>query len=402
MPEEPSKLDNNNSSQGLEPASGAAPREPVVSDNAIVTPDHAPKPWLNQESPKNKKGLIIGGIVAAVLLVFGIGGWSAYALWYQNPEKVVTDALMNAITAKSATFTATASSKDAEQTYSFTVDGKADYEHGSSISLQVGSKPVTGGAELKLGLGIIHTTGGNNYVKVDNLQEVYPQFIDMVVEEVSEDKAAQQQAEALISVLFDPVVKKIDGEWVRFRQTDVKTFDGGLTKEFECTEGVLQNLGTQKDMQQELADRYKDNKFILIKDSLGTINGKMGFKLELDKMAAQKFNGAFKTTKLYKELEKCSPDDQNIFDISNDSFEDLPADITMALWVDQWSHQMTGITISTSGLTEGSSTHKIEVTTDFNKPIAIEAPKDWLSFQDAMPDLFDIFSGSQSVQDTAI
>jgi len=47
---------------------------------------------------------MIGLIIVGVLAVLGGGLVSAYTFWYSNPNKVVSDALINTITAKTSIY----------------------------------------------------------------------------------------------------------------------------------------------------------------------------------------------------------------------------------------------------------------------------------------------------------
>lgn len=88
------------------------PITPVISQNIYPGPSDTSQPrpisgslTIEPMKPKkSKKGLMIGLIIVGVLAVLGGGLVSAYTFWYSNPNKVVSDALINTITAKTSIY----------------------------------------------------------------------------------------------------------------------------------------------------------------------------------------------------------------------------------------------------------------------------------------------------------
>ena len=66
----------------------------------------APQPQYNgvpMQPKKKKTGLIIGIVLGVIALIAIISAVLVYFLWWQSPEKMVTDAVSNAIMAKKMT-----------------------------------------------------------------------------------------------------------------------------------------------------------------------------------------------------------------------------------------------------------------------------------------------------------
>ena len=73
-----------------------------MDQNSQPTPQ---PPYGNMATPKPKKkktGLIVGITLGVLAIVAIIATLLTYFLWWQNPEKMVTDAVSNAIVAKKA------------------------------------------------------------------------------------------------------------------------------------------------------------------------------------------------------------------------------------------------------------------------------------------------------------
>ena len=84
----------------------AAPLQPTAPASTVfgtsATPDTLAIAPTGGGSGKKK--LILVSILAGAFVLLG-GGVAAYNLWYQNPEKVLSDALINAAKAKTITYT---------------------------------------------------------------------------------------------------------------------------------------------------------------------------------------------------------------------------------------------------------------------------------------------------------
>jgi hypothetical protein len=83
-----------------------SPQTPPVPSFSTNTNEDLPRPMMQTPPPKKSmsRGVkTIFVIIAALAVILG-GGYSAYALWYNQPKKVTDDALRSALTAKSAGF----------------------------------------------------------------------------------------------------------------------------------------------------------------------------------------------------------------------------------------------------------------------------------------------------------
>ena len=111
-----------------------APQEPQDPVNPVV----APVPQQVVTSPKKGKRGLLWAIVALVIVVL-LGGGSAlaYNFWYQNPNKVVSDALLHAVTAKTVSMTGTLDMSTKDYKVKLEVSGKNSLEANSQVAVKL-------------------------------------------------------------------------------------------------------------------------------------------------------------------------------------------------------------------------------------------------------------------------
>ena len=87
----------------VEPAAAnipALPVPPVVPIEPTGLSNDTPSP-----KPKKRKLLLIGALIVGVSIVLGGSSAAAFTFWYQNPDKVLGDAFVQAIRSKTVTYT---------------------------------------------------------------------------------------------------------------------------------------------------------------------------------------------------------------------------------------------------------------------------------------------------------
>lgn len=339
---------------------------PVVNDYA--TPKVANK----------KKKFIVAGIIAGAILLLGGGGvYATYALWYQNPEKVLADAVTNAIKAKTVTYkgTMTADSNDVKVAIEF--DG---VEAGlSSRDVNAKITLTTQGKEFKLNGSALADKDGNIFFKVGNLKAVVDQTL-----------GATGMASA-----FDGLIAKIDNKWIRISADDLADFSKEASDAKKCATDVLKKLDTDKATRDEIATIYGKNKFIVIDSSLParSVAGvdSMGYKLSFNKTVAKSFVDAVNQTQLMKDLQKC--DDS--FKLDADAITREPSSGTTATFevsVSRWSHEFTQLKAGATSK-DGSGSATIEPL--FNKDVKVVAPTDFLTLKQLQAEIESAMSAAQ-------
>lgn len=316
-------------------AASAAPAQPVQPAQSAFGTN--PQPFAPQPQ-KSKKGLIIGIVVASVAAVGLIGGGVGAYVWYQNPDKVLDDAMANALLEKRGTYdtkleiTNTGSSAGSlVMNYQTTSDGEK-----MAISYDVDANIAD--TKAKLDGGMYYEVGGSYYMKVNGINKILNDYMD------AQGVSRSQMPSSILDI-----IDKVDNKWISVSEADLKDIikdDDTLVKLKQCTDKVATNLQKDLSYKQEIATLYQKNRFILIDKSLGSRDGAVGFELKGDESKAKEFVKGLKDTKVVKEYRDCLPSDQHssfdeIFnDTSSKSTSSSADDGKIEVWIDQWSHKL--------------------------------------------------------------
>ena len=377
---------------------GTADTEPIQRTSSTVSDET--RPWLREEEKPSKKGKIIG-IIAAVLAIVLVGSsYAAYALWYQNPEKVVMDSMLSAVLAKTSK-----TSGDMTLTYNdyvikvdFTGEGGADEGTSGSATLTVKNKKQNIDIALK-GQGVV-ASKGDVYLKVDDLEKVYNGILDAIIDSqvdtlkqqgqsVAEDQT--KQLRQAYDSLFGSVITKIGDKWIKISADDVKTFDKKLSDEYTCIQEVSKKIKDDKKLIDQVSDVYMQHRFLIIKDNLGVRDGSVGYAVDIDKQIGKEFDKAVQDTTLYKDLAGCSDGAAQYLKSTGESGskvdEDTSSDPTyeIEVWANQWSHQLTKLKV---GISSDKSSDKmaldLNMNPQINVPVTVATPKSVISLKDLM------------------
>lgn len=383
----------------------ATPAEPAVATPPVVAP--APEPasvFGTAATPLavtpggqggKKKSLIIASVIIGVLVLLGGVSAAAYTLWYQKPEKVLTDALINAALAESVTYSGTmnlANSKtdsptaaDGFKSMKLTVDGKSNRATGelnAKLSVVYGDKTY----ELS-GAGLVDKDV-NLYVKVNDVKKLFEQI-------ATETNSSYAEYPSYIT----KVIEKIDNKWIRFAPEDLKQYDTKYEETQKCVSETMKKLETDKDMSKEIVKVYQDNSFIVVKETLPATDGSLGYVIEGDADKYVAFAKAANKTKLATELQKCDKDIKLSEEKSDVKAAD-GSDGRLEVWVSRFDHQLTKVVLK--GDSDGMA-GDITVEPVFNKKVDVTAPTDFVKsselteiYQDAMKEYQSSLYGGTS------
>jgi hypothetical protein len=341
------------------------PNEPQLAGQAGLSPD--------QPQKKSKKRLIIGVVIAALLLLLVGGAAAAYKFWYQNPQKVVSDAVMNVLKAKTLTYRGNLSVEYEGGKVVIDMDGA--HPNLTSGATNLRATISTDDAEYKVdGSGMVDRDGVL-YVKLSNVREI--------IDSMAEQYGVQTQA-------FDEFVNKVDGKWIKISEEDIKKIDEEAGATQECVSTALNKFNDDDAAKRELADVYEKNPFVNIADNLGsqTIDGtdSMGYTITVDDRKADAFADSIKDLQVAKDLQKCDDSISMEPDESEDSDED--SETTVQVWVSRWSHELKRLKI------EGASDDNSgSFTFDplFNNEVSIDTPEDALTITELQDEISKAF-----------
>lgn len=328
------------------------------SSSPFTTPESQPVAFapqgietrpLGPNKPRGNRKKLVAIIVAAAVLVLGVGGYAAYALWYDAPQNVVADALSQVMKAKTGTvngsFEAVASGSNSKV--------KADFAFAQAESKNAsftGSLAVsTEGKTYTLKASAVGTKDSTAYLKLENVREVLNSVMGL----------SGVPPESL--AMFDGLIDKIDGKWVVVKPSDIQQ-DEKADKQAECVEKAFETFQSDQKQQNEVVDAYRKNSFIVVSKNLGTetINGAMSnhYELTTDDKKARAFGEAVTKTTIFKAADKCYDGEiSKSYNADETDDEDSAPDsgnTKVELWVDKWNHKPTKLKVSDTSNTKNT------------------------------------------------
>ncbi len=344
-------------------------------------------PVVVEGKPKSskKKFFIIGSVITALLLLGG-GTAAAYSLWYQNPDKVIGDALVNAMQAKTVAYTGSFDlkmddSSSPVSTFKFEVFGK-----GTRSASQLDAKLTFDYEDEKYAISgaALTAENGDVFLKANDVEEQLTKMLE-----------ASDSSYGEIPVYITDIIDKIDNKWVRISADDLKEYDDSHGETQKCVTDTVKRIEGDKATISEVVELYKNNKFIVVKEKLGSVDGSLGYVIDGDETKAKSFVDSLKDTKIMKELQKCDDafefDFEDLFDSSSSSNSDGTS--RLEIWVDRWSHQVTKLQLEGSS---DDSEGKLVVEPRINEAVSVESPKDFVALKDLIADIEDAMKQYQS------
>jgi hypothetical protein len=346
-----------------------APPAPSPTFGPIVPSDVAAAAAVNAsvQKKKSKKPLIIGIVIIAFLAIMGGSAAFAYTV-YQNPQKVVTDALVSAISAKSATYTGTVTIDTKDVKVKVDLKAKANETAGdldSTLTI------TSGGKDYTLDASVLTDGTGDLYFKASNLDSL-----------IATVKTALPTVPA---ATIDSLVAKINGIWIKVSADELKTYNADVATSETCISTELKKFNSDSNAQKEISALYQKNQFIVIDKSLGTKDGSTGYSIKADKTITKSFVDGLKSTKLYTDLHNCDNSftiDNSLFDTSTQS-----GNSNFEIWANTWSHQLTKVVIA--GDSDGTSLNATFLPT-FNQQVTVSTPTSSTTLTQLQSDLTSI------------
>ena len=305
-----------------------------------------PTPQLQYNSmpmrPKKKKtGLIIGVVLGVIVLIAIVSVALAYFLWWQNPEKMVTDAMSSAIMSKKMT----ADGKvvvDMRDQGKIELNVKTATDSGKSKA-NIDAKLDIKGVEKNIPLkgDAVLDSDGTIYVKINNFKDLYGTLLEMVMESSSGGNLSRSQ----IETYRDQTLRKMSSEIDKMGNTWMKISPDEIGSEYKCGIDVLKKIQSDESARKEVAQLYQKNSSFTIKDSkISDRNGGRGFELQGDNSKLSKFSDELKNSSAGKALSKCGK--SNSYKSSESSSIDTAS---LKVWVDRSSHELKALELKGSG-----------------------------------------------------
>ena len=352
----------------------------------------APQPQYNSVpmQPKKKKtGLIIGIVLGVIALIAIISAVLVYFLWWQNPEKMVTDAVSNAIMTKKMT----ADGKvviDMRDQGKIELNVKTATDSGKSKA-NIDAKLDVKGVEKNIPLkgDVVLDSDGTIYVKINNFKDLYGTLLEIVMESSSGGNLSRSQ----IETYRDQTLEKMGSEIDKMSDTWMKISPDEIGSEYKCGINALKKIQSDESARKEVAQLYRKNSFFTIKDSkISDRNGGRGFELQGDNSKLSKFNDEFKKSSAGKALSKCGK--YNSYKSSESSSIDKSS---LKVWVDRSSHELKALELKGDGR---KASVEISFDINMNKSEEIKAPSDAESLKEFVEGFMSGYSSGLSSTST--
>ena len=352
----------------------------------------APQPQYNgmpMQPKKKKTGLIIGIVLGVVALIAIISAVLVYFLWWQNPEKMVTDAVSNAIMAKKMT----ADGKvviDMRDQGKIELNVKTATDSGKSKA-NIDAKLDVKGVEKNIPLkgDVVLDSDGTIYVKINNFKDLYGTLLEIVMESSSGGNLSRSQ----IETYRDQTLEKMGSEIDKMSDTWMKISPDEIGSEYKCGINALKKIQSDESARKEVAQLYQKNSFFTIKDSkISDRNGGRGFELQGDNSKLSKFNDEFKKSSAGKALSKCGK--YNSYKSSESSSIDKSS---LKVWVDRSSHELKALELKGDGK---KASVEISFDINMNKSEEIKAPSDAESLKEFVEGFMSGYSSGLSSTST--
>ncbi len=353
----------------------------------------APQPQYNgvpMQPKKKKTGLTIGIVLGVIALIAIISAVLVYFLWWQNPEKMVTDAVSNAIMAKKMT----ADGKvviDMRDQGKIELNVKTATESGKSKA-NIDAKLNIKGVEKNIPLkgDVVLDSDGTIYVKINNFKDLYGTLLEIVMESSSGGNLSRSQ----IETYRDQTLRKMSSEIDKMGNTWMKISPDEIGSEYKCGINALKKIQSDESARKELAQIYQKNSFFTIKDSkISDRNGGRGFELQgNNKSNSSKFEEEFKNSSVGKALGKCGK--SNSYKSSGSSSIDTAS---LKVWVDRSSHELKALELK-----GGSKKASVEISFDINvnKSEEIKVPSSAESLKEFIEGFMEGYSSGLSSTST--
>lgn len=361
----------------------------------------APQPVMSQpqmapqnifEKPKKRKGLIIGIISGSLLLVALIAGLLVYFLWWQNPQKMLTDAVVNSLTTKQYVTSGTITmSMGGSSKLSIDVKGAADSpKHKADVTVKLDADGLSKQLTTKANI-VLDGEKGELYVKMTDFKSSVESLVDEYITSqfgaysVSEEYIAQVKESTMQYV--DEIVDRVDNKWLKISLDDLAQDSSSA-----CGADVVKNIQTDS-VRKEIADLYAKNPFFTVTDEkVADRNGGRGFAIDLtgkNKDTAKKFAESLKNSSAGKDISNCI-DELNTYDDSADQATVEDATGKLKVWIDPMSHQFKAYELE---ITSGDNSVKMSIDVTPGTTESIDIPSDAESLTDAIGELTQATSG---------
>lgn len=342
---------------------------------------------------------VIFGTVALALLVAAV---LVYFLWWQSPQKMITDAMFGLVQSEKTIVNGKISLKLSENN---NIDAEVVFNRSggrSSVDAAIVVKADSLSQDVKIDLDTVTDTDGAVYFKLGKIDEL----ADLYVKDLSEDyqslledthgstddipESAMDDFDKSIRTVFEPIVEQVNDQWIKLTKDGVE----GESQEATCTMEVFEKFQSDASLQKEIAQIYRDNQFLVVKNKIESRNGGTGFEVDLSdptaKARMKSFSQAVESSQLAKLAKECDESAQD--DAPSDSSDETQEDIKIKLWVHPFTHQLTALELSAKDNKDGM---EVVMSGDFQvgKGADVDVPGDSRDIKELFEDISELMNG---------
>lgn len=379
-----------------------------------VAPQEAPaaQSAISSTTPK-KSGRgkwIVLTLAAITVLGLAGGGYAAYA-WYTNPERVVFDGASKLASAQTITMqgtleaTTTVKPKgEKAQTFEIKSTFDTQFDHDKGLAATTNNQLAYDGKNATVKAAFIAPLKDGIYFKVDGIYTAYKDMMaDMLMKSgmdrldessvrmsAAEKQFAQQYMRAIYDELFAKPIQKLDGQWVKVSDEDIKSLNEDASgDEVSCTQKAIKTLADDKKAAEDVRKLYDKHSFMVIKGTGQTREGSTAYEVSIDETKLESFMKEFTDLPKVKALKECAKDDEKDDDASAKSDKkDAKTTNNITIWAKTWGHTITGFDIeSTTKSDESTSKSTVRATLKTNESVKIERPNAAKSLKDMLGDM---------------
>ena len=394
-------MDNSKQAKAQKSPSGSSSKpqkKPAASSVSAMHPPYGSAAL----KPKKKVGLIVGIISGVLILILAIAAALLYFLWWQNPQKIVTDAVVNTMTTKKAlvngkmTVIANNDSKIELNIKSAADSPKTKTDVEAKITLKNVSKTVN------LKAAVVTDQDGAIYIKLNGVRDLVKSVVSLAIDAnipsstYEASPSLKQQVEAVKKQIISQLeekMSKIDGKWLKTTAEDI----ANSNTDIKCSAEIVKKLQNDSKARKEIADIYRQNSFLIIKDTkLDDRNGGRGFEIDLnsDEAAAKAkdFSKALENTSIGKDIKNCTKDVRRNNGSANKTGK---SNGTLKIWADVNSHALKAVEIKGNS---SDSSANLSLDIDTSKTESIDIPSNAASLKSVVEELFKGMSSSSVSQ----
>lgn len=315
--------------------------------------------------------LVSSGLAVLVLIALIVG-----YVWYQHPQKVVTDSLINLMNTRAVTADGTVKLKSdvADVTATITSGTSRAGSTKSGADIEVILKQANENAEHKITLAadVVTEKNGTVYFRLEHLRDSVKAALKHMLATNIDDSIALEETVNTLYDRFDPLLVQLDNKWIKISPTGGDSHDSAQA--YSCIQEATASLRDDPSARREVAESYKNNQFITVDKKSATLSS-YTYKLGIEKRTAQSFIKAIENTSFGKKLKSCNSD---IFRTMQGPTSQHTSTSSGEVTIDvsRWTHQLERVHASLVPDTKNQSTQVVvDTALKMNSPETFEVPK---------------------------